>query len=233
MISASAASVWLSMACACLEERTDARGVRHEYSKFDLFAALGTQYLSNACITSVTPVALLSAETRKSSSPLATSGGIAAATSIGMTISMACTYSRSARWLDGKVPYVLFAFLLMAGSCCYVLAEATHASVTVLAATRVAMSLGFGAIYCTKRRARCCDSASPALTARPGAPPPPPPGRAPWRPEDGRCSRPPPSVHAGAPRSSEIRSSGSTSSSSSSSPRAQARRRLQSAARLA
>ena len=221
----------------------NARGVRHEYSKFDLFAALGTQFLSNACITSVTPVALLSAETRKSSSPLATSGGIAAATSIGMTISMACTYSRSARWLDGKVPYVLFAFLLMAGSCCYVLAEATHASVTVLAATRVAMSLGFGAIYCTKRRARCCDSASPALTARlaasqaaatgPGAPPPPPPGRAPWRPEDGRCSRPPPSVHAGAPRSSEIRSSGSTSSSSSSSPRAQARRRLQSAARPA
>ena len=35
---------------------------RDVFSTFDLFAALGMQFLSNACITSVTPVALLSAE---------------------------------------------------------------------------------------------------------------------------------------------------------------------------
>ena len=126
---------------------------RDVFSTFDLFAALGTQFLSNACITSVTPVALLSAEAHKATSPLATSGGIAAATSIGMAISMACTYNRSAGWLDGKAPYVLFALLLIAGSGCYVMAEATGASLHVLISTRIAMSLGFGAIYCTKRRA--------------------------------------------------------------------------------
>ena len=126
---------------------------RDVFSTFDLFAALGTQFLSNACITSVTPVALLSAEAHKATSPLATSGGIAAATSIGMAISMACTYNRSARWLDGKTPYVLFALLLIAGSGGYVLAEAIGASLHVLISTRIAMSLGFGAIYCTKRRA--------------------------------------------------------------------------------
>ena len=101
--------------------------VRDVFSTFDLFAALGTQFLSNACITSVTPVALLSAEAHKATSPLATSGGIAAATSIGMAISMACTYKRSSRWLDGKTPYVLFALLLIAGSGCYVVAEAIGA----------------------------------------------------------------------------------------------------------
>ena len=79
--------------------------------------------------------------------------GIAAATSIGMAISMACTYKRSARWLDGKTPYVLFALLLIAGSGCYVVAEAIGASLHFLISTRIAMSLGFGAIYCTKRRA--------------------------------------------------------------------------------
>jgi MFS family permease len=126
---------------------------RDVFSTFDLFAALGTQFLSNACITSVTPVALLSAEAHKATSPLATSGGIAAATSIGMAISMACTYNRSAGWLDGKTPYVLFALLLIAGSGCYVVAEAIGASLHVLISTRIAMSLGFGAIYCTKRRA--------------------------------------------------------------------------------
>ena len=127
--------------------------VRDVFSTFDLFAALGTQFLSNACITSVTPVALLSAEAHKATSPLATSGGIAAATSIGMAISMACTYKRSASWLDGKTPYVLFALLLIAGSGCYVVAEAIGASLHFLISTRIAMSLGFGAIYCTKRRA--------------------------------------------------------------------------------
>ena len=37
---------------------------RAEYSRFDLLAGCATQFLSNACITAVTPVALLSAERR-------------------------------------------------------------------------------------------------------------------------------------------------------------------------
>ena len=65
---------------------------RQPYSIFDLLAGLGTGFLANMCMTVVVPVALSSAESRNHPSPLTGSGGVAAATSLGMSLSVVLMY---------------------------------------------------------------------------------------------------------------------------------------------
>ncbi len=128
---------------------------RAEYSRFDLLAGCATQFLSNACITAVTPVALLSAERRHAGSAAAlfTSGATAGATSIGMVISLVLTYRCPPSYLDGRAPYYVLAAMLALGNGAYMAVELTLSPLWLLMCARVAMALGFGAVYVTKRRA--------------------------------------------------------------------------------
>ena len=141
--------------CCCLPSPRPQCLARPEYSRFDLLAGCSTQFLSNACITAVTPVALLSAERRHAGSAAAlfTSGATAGATSIGMVISLVLTYRCPPSYLDGRAPYYVLAAMLALGNGAYMAVELTLSPLWLLMCARVAMALGFGAVYVTKRRA--------------------------------------------------------------------------------
>ena len=103
----------------------------------------------------MTPVALLSAERRHAGSAAAlfTSGATAGATSIGMVISLVLTYRCPPSYLDGRAPYYVLAAMLALGNGAYMAVELTLSPLWLLMCARVAMALGFGAVYVTKRRA--------------------------------------------------------------------------------
>ena len=123
------------------------------YNGFDLFAGCGAGFLTNLCITIVVPIALSSIESRNHPSPLAGSGSVAATTSVGMVLSVALMMRWSEATTQGRKPFVVFASLLMLGNALFFLAEWMHWSFDVLLASRVLMSLGFGAGYVSKLRA--------------------------------------------------------------------------------
>ena len=87
---------------------------RQPYSIFDLLAGLGTGFLANMCMTVVVPVALSSAESRNHPSPLTGSGGVAAATSLGMSLSVVLMYPWPEHVMDSKGPFYVFAVMLPA-----------------------------------------------------------------------------------------------------------------------
>ena len=106
-------------------ERMLLAGPRHQreaeytprpYCTYDLIASCGTGFLLNLGITIVVPVALASAETRGHSSPLTSSGMVAASTSIGMVVSVVLMYPWSASLMDSKLPALVFAALMLVGN---------------------------------------------------------------------------------------------------------------------
>eukprot|EP00965_Chrysotila_dentata_P224581 6194262-Pleurochrysis_carterae.AAC.2 len=68
---------------------------RRSFSKLDMIAGAGAQFLTNACITVVTPTALHSAEQRDDASPLTSSGIIAGSTAFGMMVRSPCAKVKS------------------------------------------------------------------------------------------------------------------------------------------
>ena len=127
--------------------------VPRPYSMYDLIASCGTGFLLNLCITIVVPVALSSAETRGHSAPLTVSGTVAAATSIGMIVSVAFMYPWPESLMDSKMPALFFAGLMLVGNLAYLAVEHARLQFAYLLACRVIMALGFGAGYAAKRRA--------------------------------------------------------------------------------
>ena len=126
---------------------------RQPYSIFDLLAGLGTGFLANMCMTVVVPVALSSAESRNHPSPLTGSGGVAAATSLGMSLSVVLMYPWPEHVMDSKGPFYVFAVMLLVGNLAFLLVEVLEWPHFLLLACRVLMSLGFGAGFAAKRRA--------------------------------------------------------------------------------
>ena len=123
------------------------------YSLFDLIASCGTGFLINLGITIIVPVALASAETRGHSSPLTASGLVAGSTSIGMVVSVVLMYPWPFSLMDSKLPFLVFAVLMLAGNLAFLGVEWLELPAPYLLACRVLMALGFGAGYAAKRRA--------------------------------------------------------------------------------
>lgn len=126
---------------------------RPGYSTFDLRAGTGTNFLLNLSITAVVPMVLVSAESRDHPTPLAGSGSVVGATSIGMVVSIITMYTWPEALVDGKLAFYVFAWLLLLGNMAFFAAEALALPIDMLFAARVLMSLGFGAGFAAKRRA--------------------------------------------------------------------------------
>ena len=127
--------------------------VARPYSLYDLIAGCGTTFLINLCITVVVPAALSSAENRGHDSPLTASGSVAAASALGMVISVIVMYPWPTELVEGKLPALVFAAFLLIGNVAFLGVEWVGAELHYLLACRVLMSLGFGAGYAAKQRA--------------------------------------------------------------------------------
>ena len=157
------ASFWMYRLRHPHSERMLLSGPRHQreaapytprpYSLFDLIASCGTGFLINLGITIIVPVALASAETRGHSSPLTASGLVAGSTSIGMVVSVVLMYPWPFPLMDTKLPFLVFAVLMLAGNLAFLGVEWLELPAPYLLSCRVLMALGFGAGYAAKRRA--------------------------------------------------------------------------------
>ena len=94
-----------------------------------------------------------SAESRNHPSPVTGAGGVAAATSLGMSLSVVLMYPWPEHVMDSKGPFYVFATMLLVGNLAFLLVEVLEWPHFLLLACRVLMSLGFGAGFAAKRRA--------------------------------------------------------------------------------